>query len=85
MFLHRWNRGQGRKIPKSEIDEGLKIHRSVKIRLEQLGEEYTPRARPNIRIARRDAHGNKIKEPRSMTHYEWNTPNPAQWTWVGDR
>ena len=61
------------------------MHRTVKMRLEQLGEVYTPQARPNIRVARKDARGKKLKEPRRMTHYEWNTPDPEQWTWVGDK
>ena len=61
------------------------MHRTVKMRLEQLGEAYTPQARPNIRVARLDARGRKLKEPRRMTHYEWNTPEPEQWTWVGDK
>ncbi|KAJ3522696.1 hypothetical protein NM688_g8839 [Phlebia brevispora] len=79
-----WNRGSGRKIPKTEIEEGLQVHRTVKMRLEQLGEAYAPQARPNIHIARVDEAGNKIKEPRRMTHYEWNNPNPEQWKWVGE-
>ncbi|THH14817.1 hypothetical protein EUX98_g9558 [Antrodiella citrinella] len=29
-----WNRGRGRKVPKSEMEEGIRVHRSVKTRLE---------------------------------------------------
>ena len=80
----RWNRGKGRKIPETEINQGLKIHRTVKMRLEQLGEDYVPQARPYIRLARFDEHGKSFKEPRRMTHHEWNNPEPEQWAWVGE-
>lgn len=55
------------------------------MRLEELGEDYVPQARPNIRIARLDENGTKIKEPRRMTHAEWNNPEPQQWKWVADK
>ncbi|KAI0081423.1 hypothetical protein K474DRAFT_1656566 [Panus rudis PR-1116 ss-1] len=79
-----WNRGKGRKIPRREMDEGLKIHRSVKTRLEashRMGEPYVPQVRPAMRIF--DSYGRKVKaEPRQLTHTEWNVDDPKQWEWV---
>ncbi|KAL4252467.1 hypothetical protein ABKN59_002783 [Abortiporus biennis] len=80
-----WNRGRGRKIPKSEMKEGLKIHRSVKTRLEaseMLRTRYVPQVRPWMK--RFDEHGNKLKirDPRPLTFEEWNVDQPEHWEWV---
>lgn len=81
---HRWNRGQGRQIPRSEMKEGLKIHRSVKTRLEateRLGIPYVPQVRPKLNAV--DSSGKKVKcEARSLSHEEWNVDEPVHWQWV---
>ncbi|PSR75657.1 hypothetical protein PHLCEN_2v8948 [Hermanssonia centrifuga] len=85
-----WNRGSGRKIPKTETamdkdgNPTLLVHRSVKMRLEAL-DDYAPRVRPMIDVARHkenDPNGPKMKEPRRMTHAEWNVEKPKFWKWV---
>jgi len=91
-----WNRGRGRRIPRSEMREGLKIHRSVKTRLEASGwmkEHYVPQVRPEIgRHAdvnsgdggaphqRPGFHRRRLA--RMLRWEEWNVDEPEHWTWV---
>ncbi|CAL1694110.1 unnamed protein product [Somion occarium] len=78
-----WNRGQGRRIPRSEMKEGLKIHRSVKTRLEasgRLGAPYIPHVRPELKVI--NAEGRKVKVSRQLRHEEWNVESPVHWEWV---
>lgn len=64
--------------------EGLKIHRSVKTRLEaaeRLGEVYVPQVRPAIK--RFDHLGKRIRgEPIPLTYEQWNVDDPKHWEWV---
>ncbi|KAH8099325.1 hypothetical protein BXZ70DRAFT_943272 [Cristinia sonorae] len=81
-YRWQWNRGRGRKIPRLEMREGLKVHRSVKTRLEashRLSEAYVPQIRPEIKKL---VDGKKVKEDRQLTHEEWNLENPKYWEWV---
>ncbi|TCD62857.1 hypothetical protein EIP91_006338 [Steccherinum ochraceum] len=78
----QWNRGRGRKIPRHEMHEGLKIHRSVKTRLEashRLEEEYVPQIRPELK---KFVNGKKVKEAKRLTHEDWNVEDPKYWEWV---
>ena len=78
----RWNRGRGRKIPRHEMHEGLKVHRSVKTRLEashRLEEEYVPQIRPELK---KFVNGKKVKEAKRLTHEDWNVEDPKYWEWV---
>ena len=72
-----WNRGKGRKIPRDEVHLDLKVHRSVKTRLEGIqrlgGLAYVPHVRP---------HTGKNSEPVRLSYREWNIENPVHWTWV---
>lgn len=77
-----WNRGRGRKIPRHEMREGLKIHRSVKTRLEathRLGVDYVPQIRPEIK---KYVDGKKVKEAEQLTHEDWNVDDPKYWEWA---
>ncbi|PSR75659.1 hypothetical protein PHLCEN_2v8950 [Hermanssonia centrifuga] len=82
------NRGRGRGIPKTETamdkdgNPTLLVHRTVKMRLEVLGQDYIPQARPNIPVARYNDSGRKLSEPRRMTYAEWNVDKPKFWKWV---
>lgn len=73
------NLGRGRKIYGDAKKNGIKVHRSVKTRLETTnirGESaYTPRAWFNVR----NALGKKTKGP-----IDWNVdkPDPKLWEWV---
>lgn len=66
------------------MNEGLKIHRSVKTRLEateRLGIPYVPQVRPKLKVL--DSNGKKVKcEARPLTHEEWNVEDPVHWQWV---
>ncbi|KAI0684957.1 hypothetical protein BC835DRAFT_1386911 [Cytidiella melzeri] len=77
------NQGRGRQIYKDEMDEGMKVHRSVKTRLEAGkifydGHHYVPRARPSILTDREK----KRMEIRNLEHHEWNVDVPEHWEWV---
>ncbi|KAH8103592.1 hypothetical protein BXZ70DRAFT_889242 [Cristinia sonorae] len=80
-----WNKGQGRKIYKDEMDEGMRVHRSVKTRLEAGAvfdddeQLYWPKVRPNLRS--RDS-GKKGRNPVRLEHHEWNVDEPEYWEWV---
>ena len=61
--------------------EGLKVHRSVKTRLEA-GEHfddglYMPKIRPNLGKGKGSS-----KDPAMLSHGEWNVEQPAHWEWV---
>lgn len=78
---YKWivNMGRGRKIFKHEMEEGMKVHRSVKTRLEAgkvfVNGHYIPRVRPSIKC------GKKV-EPRTLEYHEWNVDEPEHWEWV---
>ncbi|THH27339.1 hypothetical protein EUX98_g6851 [Antrodiella citrinella] len=78
-----WNRGRGRKIYKSEMDEGMKVHRSVKTRLEagpafdDYEGLYWPKVRPNLPVRN---EGNPAN-PKRLDYHEWNVDEPVHWEW----
>ena len=80
-LVYRWNRGRGRKIYKSEMREGMKVHRSVKTRLEagilHDGQLYVPKVRPHIAKSK-----DKKTRPVGLSHGEWNVDEPQHWEWV---
>lgn len=85
--MSSWNRGRGRKIFKDEMDEGLKVHRSVKTRIEAgdifEGREklYWPKVRPHL--PQRDACVPKgQKGPLRLPRHEWDVETPEHWEWV---
>ena len=65
------------------MKEGLRIHRSVKTRLEAThrlnGETYIPQIRPEIK---KYVAGKKVKEAKQLSHEEWNVDHPKYWEWV---
>ena len=76
---YRVNRGRGRKIIKKEMESGLKVHRSVKTRLEAgpifFNMHYIPRVRPRL-------PSNPKGEARMLDHHEWNVDDAKHWEWV---
>lgn len=76
-FFVRINRGRGRKIYGDARRERLKVHRSVKTRLEILDESgksvYRPRAWFNVK---------KDVDDTTVRPGSWNVENPDQWEWV---
>jgi len=72
-----WNRGEGRKVYWPVMRRGLKVHRSVKTRMEALGTEgssadtYLPRIRPFVK-----------GKPKRFTVDEWLAENPQHFEWV---
>lgn len=70
------------------MDEGLKVHRSVKTRLEA-GEAfvdglYEPKVRPHL-PSKECIHGESdvvSQEPRILPHEEWNVDEPVYWEWA---
>lgn len=92
----RWNRARGRKIYKSEVKEGLKIHRSVKTRLEAYHLPETANVFsvlstlsdnslkyiPKVRPNIPKSKGGKGGEPTMLKWEEWNVDNPVAWKWV---
>jgi len=85
---YKWiqNRGRGRKIPRTEMTEGLKVHRSVKTKLEatsKFDNPYIPQVRPNIECLDPDKGWRKTKtDPVQLSHAEWNVEHPQYWEWV---
>ena len=72
---HSWNRGQGRKIYTREMREGLKVHRSVKTRLETLADAGAL-SHPLSR-GREDTHV-RVAVPRSV--YDAGAPHETERT-----
>ncbi|GJE93482.1 DUF2235 domain-containing protein [Phanerochaete sordida] len=81
-----WNRCRGRMLAGKVIESGLRVHRSVKTRLEARGirlkhthspgELYIPQVRPALPRAKGEAW------PTQLTHREWNVDVPLYWEWV---
>jgi hypothetical protein len=72
-----WNRGAGRTVYRPVMKRGMKVHRSVKTRIEALDHfgntgHYIPKIKPHLRH----------EKPRQFTFEEWNTENPIQFEWV---
>jgi len=72
-----WNRGAGRVIYRPVIKRGMKVHRSVKTRIEALDHfgnsgHYIPQVRPHL----------PHEKPRQLTFEEWNAENPEHFEWV---
>lgn len=78
-FFVRSNLGRGRKIYGDAKKNGIKVHRSVKTRLEATNIRGEPAYTPKAWFTFRDTSGKKSKGP-----IEWNvdTPNPKNWEWV---
>ncbi|KAI5121318.1 hypothetical protein M0805_003785 [Coniferiporia weirii] len=76
-FFVRANWGNGRKIYGDAKRSGIKVHRSVKTRLEVVdrggGSVYQPKAW----FKARGASGKKEAGPKN-----WNVENPDKWKWV---
>ncbi|EPQ54493.1 hypothetical protein GLOTRDRAFT_77041 [Gloeophyllum trabeum ATCC 11539] len=71
------NRGRGRPVFGYLMQEGMKVHRSVKTRLEALDgqgklESYVPRVRPKL----------FSRKAKRFTHAEWNVEHPDFCQWV---
>jgi len=72
-----WNRGKGRKVFGPVMRRGMKVHRSVKTRVEALDvagrkKNYTPKIRPFV--------GKGVV--RRLTVEEWLAENPQHFEWV---
>lgn len=84
--LRSINKGRGRKIYKSEMDEGMRVHRSVKTRLEAgkifYNKHYTPQVRPHIPSLAKMKSFFKGREPERLEYREWNVDEPQHWQWV---
>lgn len=70
----RINMGQGRKVFKHVVHQGMNIHRSVLTRLEALDREgqagtYHPQVRPNIVVKRNDGH--EIRHCQRIRNDDW--------------
>lgn len=80
VLARRWNRGRGRKVYKAEVEEGMKVHRSVKTRLEAGAifdsELYAPQIRPSLK-----SKDGKRKAVR-LSHERWSSDRQDLWTWV---
>jgi hypothetical protein len=63
------NCGEGRKVPHAVVQRGIKVHDSVRTRLEEKGEGYVPLMRPNIVVGGNLPRARRIC--RRMTHKEW--------------
>jgi hypothetical protein len=71
-----WNRGAGRKVFRPVMRRGMKVHRSVKTRIEVLDKhgkpgKYIPKIRPVIG-----------DQPRTLTVEEWLADNPEIFEWA---
>ena len=83
----RVNQGRGRKVWKDEMDEGMKVHRSVKTRLEAgqifFDDHYVPRVRPSVPIVvHAKTRAERRRQVKELEHHEWNTDTPEHWEWV---
>lgn len=84
-IIYSVNKGRGRKIYKTEMDEGMNVHRSVKTRLEagKIFSDgcYVPQVRPHVpslaKILRRNG-----EEACRLDYREWNVDRPKHWQWV---
>jgi hypothetical protein len=59
---------------KAVVAEGLKVHRSVRIRLQAAAEhgvEYVPHIKPNIHANETGVPEDEVKICRRLTHQEW--------------
>ena len=81
-MFYSWNRGRGREIHRVFMDAGMRVHRSVKTRLEAKGlpdGEYVPRVRPHIIIDGKD----KCQIER-LKYDQWTAVPVKYWEWVDD-
>ena len=77
-----WNRRKGREVYPRVMDRGMKVHRSVRIRMlaqgmegkKGKGKQYRPKIR--CRVHKGDA------EARRPTREEWLAENPGFFNWV---
>ena len=81
-YFVRANLGQGRKIYGDAKRDGIKVHRSVKTRLEVVDgtrSVYKPRAWFKYRPDPNNKKGRKVNGPQ-----EWNVDEPDSrlWEWV---
>ena len=70
----RWNRGKGRKAYNQMMPHGMKVHKSVKTRIEsyRMGKEpYLPKVRCVIK-----------DETRPLTESEWLDEHQTLFKWV---
>lgn len=71
------------------MKEGLKVHRSVKTRLEasQDGSLYLPAVRPELPLGAGMEDGDESEdvwryETRRLAYDEWNVDKSKHWEWV---
>jgi hypothetical protein len=86
LFLFSINRGMGRKVFKHVVHRGIKVHRSVLIRMQagvQAGEkEYVPLIMPNL-VPDNVLEEDKDKHCRAMEKTEWETRNTKNQSGMG--
>jgi hypothetical protein len=66
------NRGSGRKVFKRIVAHGMKVHRSVRTRLQAAAEhdvDYVPHIVPNI--VHNEGAPDEVRVCRRLTHQEW--------------
>ena len=68
-LIASWNRGRGRVLHKGVMERGIRVHRSVRTRIEE--KKYLPK----IRFAIDD-------RPRRLTREEWLARDPEHFEWV---
>ena len=76
LLVSSWNWSKGRQVYGIVMDRGMKVHRSVKIRMLARGPEgdnkpYVPKVRCTI-------HG----KPRTLTREEWLADEPRYFVWT---
>ena len=71
------NFGRGRLLYGDALAQGLKIHRSVKTRLEILDKTGGSVYCPNARMIVKDSVGKT-----NVGHSQWNVDKPDEWEWV---
>ena len=76
MLVVSWNRGKGREVYKEVMDRGIKVHRSVRIRMmaspmDRSKKQYVPKIRFLV--------DGKL---RRLTGEEWLKETPEHFEWV---
>ena len=74
-FSISWNRGEGRIVYRRVMDRGMKVHRSVRTRIEASSEDGRKEYLPLIRCS---INGTI----RPLTREEWLAEPPVYFEWV---